>query len=127
VRWYLRFGLSYPGVEELLAERGIEVDHASVYRWVQRFTPLLAQGPAKSRFARFVPLAALAQISGGRQLAVASHERAWRPTRTFRYLAGRCGTPRSRRTFGRRRLRRQPDSHCLAATGASSLLVAKSR
>src|SRR3978361_1815526 len=42
VRWYLRYGLSYRDVEELLAERGIEVDHVSVYRWVQRFTPLLA-------------------------------------------------------------------------------------
>ena len=41
VRWDLRFGLSYRDVEELLAERGIEVDHVSVYRWVQRFTPLL--------------------------------------------------------------------------------------
>jgi transposase-like protein len=41
VRWYLRFGLSYRDVEELLAERGVEVDHVSVYRWVQRFTPLL--------------------------------------------------------------------------------------
>jgi transposase-like protein len=36
VRWYLRFGLSYRDVEELLAERGIEVDHVTVYRWVQR-------------------------------------------------------------------------------------------
>jgi IS6 family transposase len=42
VRWYLRFGLSYRDVEELLAERGVEVDHVTVYRWVQRFTPLLA-------------------------------------------------------------------------------------
>jgi transposase, IS6 family len=41
VRWYLRYGLSYRDVEELLVERGIEVDHVSVYRWVQRFTPLL--------------------------------------------------------------------------------------
>jgi transposase-like protein len=39
VRWYLRFGLSYRDVEELLAERGIEVDHVTVYRWVARFTP----------------------------------------------------------------------------------------
>jgi hypothetical protein len=43
VRWYLRFGLSYRDVEELMAERGIQVDHVSVFRWVQRFTPLLAQ------------------------------------------------------------------------------------
>jgi IS6 family transposase len=42
VRWYLRFGLSYRDLEELLAERGVEVDHVTVYRWVQRFTPLFA-------------------------------------------------------------------------------------
>jgi transposase-like protein len=43
VRWYLRYGLSYRDVEELLGERGIEVDHVTVYRWVQRFTPLFAE------------------------------------------------------------------------------------
>jgi transposase, IS6 family len=41
--WYLRFGLSYRDIEELLAERGVEVDHVTVYRWVLRFTPLLAE------------------------------------------------------------------------------------
>jgi transposase-like protein len=30
VRWYLRYGLSYRDVEELLAERGIEVDHVTI-------------------------------------------------------------------------------------------------
>jgi predicted NBD/HSP70 family sugar kinase len=40
VRWYLRFGLSFRDVEELLAERGVDVDHVTVYRWVQRLTPL---------------------------------------------------------------------------------------
>jgi transposase-like protein len=49
VRWYLRFGLSYRDVEELLAERGIEVDHLTVYRWVQRFTPLLADAARPCR------------------------------------------------------------------------------
>jgi transposase, IS6 family len=43
VRWYLRYGLSSRDVEELLAERGIKVDHVSIFRWVQRFTLLLAQ------------------------------------------------------------------------------------
>jgi IS6 family transposase len=38
VRWYLRYGLSYRDVEELLVERGIMVDHVTVYRWVLRFT-----------------------------------------------------------------------------------------
>ncbi len=51
VRWYLRFGLSYRDVEELLAERGVEVDHVSVYRWVRRFTPLLAEAARPSRHA----------------------------------------------------------------------------
>jgi transposase-like protein len=51
VRWYLRFGLSYRDVEELLAERGVEVDHVSVYRWVQRFTPLLAEAARPCRHA----------------------------------------------------------------------------
>jgi len=41
VRWYLRYGLPYRDLEELLAECGIEVDQVSLYRWVQRFTPLL--------------------------------------------------------------------------------------
>jgi hypothetical protein len=38
VRWYLRYALSYRDVEELLAERDIEVAHVTVYRWVQTFT-----------------------------------------------------------------------------------------
>jgi transposase-like protein len=51
VRWYLRFGLSYRDVEELLAERGVEVDHVTVYRWVQRFAPLLADAARPVRHA----------------------------------------------------------------------------
>ena len=51
VRWYLRYGLSYRDVEELLAERGIDVDHVTVYRWVQRFTPLFADAARPVRHA----------------------------------------------------------------------------
>jgi transposase-like protein len=51
VRWDLRFALSYRDVEELLAERGIDVDHTTVYRWVQRFTPLLAEAARPCRHA----------------------------------------------------------------------------
>src|ERR1700694_2172171 len=39
VGWYLRFSLSYRDVEELLAERGLLVDHVTVWRWVQRYAP----------------------------------------------------------------------------------------
>jgi len=49
VRWHLRYGLSYRDGEELLGERGVDVDHVTVYRWVQRFTPLFADA------ARFRP------------------------------------------------------------------------
>jgi transposase-like protein len=52
VRWYLRYGLSCRDVEELLVERGVEVDHVTVYRWVQRFTPLLVDA---ARFCRHSP------------------------------------------------------------------------
>jgi len=49
VRWYLRYGLSYRDVEELLAERGIEVDHVTIYRWVQKFTPLIIEAARPCR------------------------------------------------------------------------------
>jgi transposase-like protein len=49
VRWSLRFGLSYRDVEELLIERGVEVNHVTVYRWVQRFTPLLVDAARPCR------------------------------------------------------------------------------
>src|SRR6266487_6823766 len=52
VRWYLRYGLSYHDVEELLVERGVEVDHVTIFGWVQRFTPLLAD---VARFYRHSP------------------------------------------------------------------------
>ena len=51
VRWYLRYGLSYRDVEELLGERGVEVDRVTVYRWVQRFTPLFADAARPLRHA----------------------------------------------------------------------------
>jgi transposase, IS6 family len=52
VRWYLRYGLSYRDVEELLAERGITVDHVTIYRWVQHFT---AEFTEAARPCRHVP------------------------------------------------------------------------
>jgi len=41
VYFKLRFSLSYRDVEELLAIRGIRVDHATIQRWVFKFTPLV--------------------------------------------------------------------------------------
>ena len=42
IRWYLRYKLSCRDLEEMLAERGVSVDHATINRWVQKFSPLLA-------------------------------------------------------------------------------------
>ena len=41
VGWYLRFSLSYRNVEELLTERGLPVDHTTLWRWVQCYAPEL--------------------------------------------------------------------------------------
>jgi transposase-like protein len=52
VRWYLRYVLSYRDVEELLAERGIIVDHVTIYRWVKgspRVDRRRTAQPARSR------------------------------------------------------------------------------
>jgi IS6 family transposase len=43
VRWYLRYSLSLRDVEELLEERGLNVDHTTVWRWVQYYGPELEQ------------------------------------------------------------------------------------
>ena len=51
VRWYLRYGLSFRGLEEFLAERVIDVDRVTLFRWVQRFTPLLIDAARPCRHA----------------------------------------------------------------------------
>ena len=43
VRWYLAYALSYRNIEELMAERGSSVDHATVNRWVVQYAPLLEE------------------------------------------------------------------------------------
>ena len=43
VRWYLRYSLSFRDVEELLSERGLEVDHTTIWHWVQRDGPELEE------------------------------------------------------------------------------------
>jgi IS6 family transposase len=41
VRWYLRYALSDRDIEALMHERGVSVDHTTVFRWVQRYAPEL--------------------------------------------------------------------------------------
>jgi len=39
VRWYCKYGISYRELQEMLCERGVNVDHSTIYRWVQRYAP----------------------------------------------------------------------------------------
>jgi putative transposase len=41
VRWYVAYKLNYRDIEELLAERGVQVDHATIHRWVCEYAPQL--------------------------------------------------------------------------------------
>ena len=41
LRWYLRYPLSYRNLEEMMAERGLTLDHSTIARWVLRYAPVL--------------------------------------------------------------------------------------
>ena len=43
VRWYLRYSLTYRDQEEIMLERNLSVDHVTIWRWVQRYAPVLNQ------------------------------------------------------------------------------------
>ena len=49
VRWYLAYSLSYRDIEEIMAERGFEVDHSTVNRWVIHYTPRLGKAFHKKK------------------------------------------------------------------------------
>ena len=49
IRWYLRYNLSYRDIEELIAERGIALDHSTLNRWVIRYTPGLVTNAQKHK------------------------------------------------------------------------------
>ncbi|GJL48771.1 hypothetical protein TUM17580_48300 [Citrobacter farmeri] len=57
VRWYCKYGISYRELQEMLAERGVNVDHSTIYRWVQ--------GAADQRAQRRVGLHALRHVQLG--------------------------------------------------------------
>jgi len=49
VYFYVRFGVSYRDLEEIMAERGVDVDHATVNRWVIKFSALIAAEAQKRK------------------------------------------------------------------------------
>jgi IS6 family transposase len=58
VRWYCRYGISYRDLEEMMAERGVAVDHVTLCRWVQRYAPELEK---RVRWYQGLPLIVLAR------------------------------------------------------------------
>jgi transposase-like protein len=44
VRWYVAFPISYRQLEEMMEDRGVEVNHSTLNRWVLKYAPLLEQG-----------------------------------------------------------------------------------
>src|SRR5271170_1523257 len=41
VRWYCRYGISYRDLEQMMGERGVALDHSTIYRWVQKYAPVI--------------------------------------------------------------------------------------
>ena len=41
VRWYCRYGVSYRDLEQMMGERGVSVDHSTIFRWVQKYAPAI--------------------------------------------------------------------------------------
>jgi len=41
VRWYCKYGVSYRDLQEMMSERGVIVDHTTIFRWVPRYAPLM--------------------------------------------------------------------------------------
>ena len=73
VRWYLRFSLSLRDVEELMAERGLSVDHTTIWRWTQTYAPVVPrrwQGQIKPKGSTWHMDETFVRIAGRWPLAV---------------------------------------------------------
>lgn len=49
VFFYLRYGVSYRDLEEIMVERGVTVDHATLNRWVERYASLVAEDARRKK------------------------------------------------------------------------------
>ena len=67
VRWYLRYVLSYRDLEEMMAERGLGVDHATIFRWVQKYAPELDQRADRISKPRTTPGGSMKPASRSRE------------------------------------------------------------
>jgi putative transposase len=55
VRWYVAYPISYRQLEEMMQDRGVEVDHSTLNRWVLKYVPLLDK-KFRARNARWDPV-----------------------------------------------------------------------
>ena len=55
VRWYCKYGISYRELQEMLAERGVNVDHTTIYRWGQRYANTLQYGSDREDIYSYAP------------------------------------------------------------------------
>ena len=47
--WYCRYGVSYRDLERMMVERGVSVDHSTIFRWVQKYAPSLVRALRDAR------------------------------------------------------------------------------
>ena len=59
VRWYCRHGISYRDLKQMMGERGVNLDHSTIYRWIQRYAPEM-----EKRAALAVALSANDKLAG---------------------------------------------------------------
>src|SRR5215471_16163205 len=81
VRWYLRYSLTYRDLEEIMAERNLCVEHVTIWRWVQRYAPILNQRIRRE---------------------LRRPNRSWRVDETYVKVSRQLGLPVSRCRFCRR-------------------------
>ena len=66
VRWYLAYNLSLRNLEEMMAERGISVDHATIHRWAVRYSPELLERFNRTQASRHRKVAHRRDLHQGR-------------------------------------------------------------
>src|ERR1700730_13365593 len=80
VRWYLRFGLSFRNLEQIMAERNLTVDHVTIWRWVQRYAPELNRRWVQ----RYAP-----ELNRRCRRELGMTNRSWRVDETYLRVAGK--------------------------------------
>lgn len=102
VSWYLRYPLSYRDIEELFLERGVEVDHSTLNRWVLAYAPLIEKRLRQFRRPHCGSIRideTYVKVRGEWRYLYPRLRRSSAPKRSHRTdaLAGRCSRDRSRR------------------------------